>query len=103
MSESIALQLLAMIESIIVCALAEPAINRMSPCAPLIVRAAFHLLTVGALARIVAIVWYADVPSWPTAITGAGMALMLVSDRLWSPRHGDRRKQLVEGIEKSRP
>lgn len=103
MSEDVLLRAVVLLESLLIAALAEPAINRMSACAPLIVRSSFHLLTVGALARIVAIVWYADVPSWPTVLTGSGIALMLVSERLWTPRHGDRRKQPAEATEKSRP
>lgn len=44
------LQAIVALESVIVALLAEPAINRMSPCTSLVPRLAFHLLTVGAIA-----------------------------------------------------
>ena len=74
------LQAIVALESVIVALLAEPAINRMSPCTNLVPRLAFHLLTVGAVARLYAS-RAGDVPSVPTAITTGGVALLLVCDR----------------------
>lgn len=59
---------------------AEPALNRMSRCTPFMIRASFHLLTVGAIAEIVFIL-AGDVPSWPTAITSVGVAALLFCER----------------------
>jgi hypothetical protein len=83
------LQAIVALESIIVALLAEPAINRMSPCTNLVPRLAFHLLTVGAVARLYAIL-AGDVQSVPTAITTGGVALLLVCDRWRTGRAQDR-------------
>ena len=85
------LQGLVTLESIIVAILAEPAINRMSPCTSLVPRLAFHLLTVGAVARIYAIAT-GDIPSVPTAITTGGVALLLICDRWRTGKAQDRRE-----------
>lgn len=85
------LQAIVALESVIVALLAEPAINRMSPCTNLVPRLAFHLLTVGAVARLYAIL-AGDVPSVPTAITTGGVALLLVCDRWRTGRAQDRRE-----------
>jgi hypothetical protein len=90
-SADILLQGLAILESIIVAILAEPAINRMSPCTSLVPRLAFHLLTVGAVARIYAIAT-GDIPSIPTAITTGGVALLLICDRWRTGKAQDRRE-----------
>ena len=84
------LQGLVTLESIIVAILAEPAINRMSPCTSLVPRLAFHLLTVGAVARIYAIAT-GDIPSVPTAITTGGVALLLICDRWRTGKAQDRK------------
>ena len=83
------LQAIVAIESVIVALLAEPAINRMSPCTSLVPRIAFHLLTVGAVARLCAIL-AGDVPTVPTAITTGGVALLLVCDRWRTGKAQDR-------------
>lgn len=80
MSVDTALQAIVVVEAVLVALLAEPAINRMSPCTHFVPRMAFHLLTVGAVARIYAIAT-GDVPSVPTAIMTGGVALLLVCDR----------------------
>ena len=59
---------------------AEPALNRMSRCTPFMIRASFHLLTLGAAAEIVFIL-SGEVPSWPTAITTVGVAALLICER----------------------
>lgn len=84
------LQGLVTLESIIVAILAEPAINRMSPCTSLVPRLAFHLLTVGAVARIYAIAT-GDIPSVPTSITTGGVALLLICDRWRTGKVQDRK------------
>ena len=83
------LQAIVAIESVIIALLAEPAINRMSPCTSLVPRLAFHLLTVGAVARLYAIL-AGDVQTVPTAITTGGVALLLVCDRWRTGKAQDR-------------
>lgn len=85
------LQAIVALESVIVALLAEPAINRMSPCTNLVPRLAFHLLTIGAVARIYAIAT-GDIPSVPTAITTGGVALLLICDRWRTGKAQDRRE-----------
>lgn len=85
-----ATQIVVLVSAAIVLVLAEPAINRMSPCSPLLTRLAFHLLAVGAAGNLL---WAAlgDIPSWPEALIIAGIALLLVRDRLRPRVSGDRR------------
>ena len=83
------LRAIVAIESVIIALLAEPAINRMSPCTSLVPRLAFHLLTVGAVARLYAIL-AGDVQTVPTAITTCGVALLLVCDRWRTGKAQDR-------------
>lgn len=71
-----------LLASTIIAFRSEPELNRMSPCAPLLARLAFHMLTLGAVAQIAAIVAWNDQPNWPEAITATGIAALLVSDRL---------------------
>lgn len=85
------LQAVVLLASGVVMALAEPAINRMSPCTPLIVRLAFHLLTVGAGANI-GWVLLGDAPSVPEAIIVSGIALLLVCERVRPRRSGEDRR-----------
>lgn len=73
---------IVLVASIIIALRSEPELNRMSPCAPLPVRMAFHMLTLGAVAQIAAILAWNDTPNWPEAITAAGIAALLISDRL---------------------
>lgn len=74
------LQALVVLAAVVIVVRAEPALNRMSRCTPFMVRASFHLLTLGAVAEIVFIV-YGDVPSWPSAITTVGVAFLLVCEK----------------------
>jgi hypothetical protein len=87
-----ALQIVVFASAAIVLTLAEPAINRMSPCTPFIARLAFHLLAVGAFGNLL---WVAlgDTPNWPESVIIAGIALMLVCDRLRPRKAGDRRSR----------
>lgn len=81
MSE-IFVQSIVLLASAVIVIRAEPALNRMSRSTTLVVRMAFHLLTLGAIAEIVNIC-VGDVPSWPTAIITAGTATFLLYDRRW--------------------
>lgn len=74
------LQAIVLVAAFVIIVRAEPALNRMSRCTPFMVRAAFHLLALGAAAEIVCIV-VGDVPSWPTAIVTAGIAALLICER----------------------
>ena len=77
---TIILQAILLLAAVIIIVRAEPALNRMSGCTPFMVRAAFHLLTLGAAAEIVCILM-GDIPSWPTAIVTAGVAALLICER----------------------
>lgn len=81
------LKILVFAESAVIVCLAEPAINRMSPCTGLLPRMAFHLLTVGAVFRLYAI-FTGDIPSVSTAISTGGIALLLLCDRCLSGETG---------------
>lgn len=74
------LQAIVLVAALVIVVRSEPALNRMSRCTPFMIRASFHLLTVGALAEIVFIL-AGDVPSWPTAITSVGVAALLFCER----------------------
>lgn len=87
MSLDLFLQILVLMESAIIVCLAEPAINRMSPCTGIFPRMAFHLLTVGAVFRLYAIST-GDIPSLSTAISTGGIALLLLCDRCLSGETG---------------
>lgn len=74
------MQAIVVLAALVIIVRTEPALNRMSHCTPFMVRAAFHLLALGAAAEIVCIV-VGDVPSWPTAIVTAGVAALLICKR----------------------
>lgn len=74
------LQAIVLVAALVIVVRSEPALNRMSRCTPFMIRASFHLLTVGAIAEIVFIL-AGDVPSWPTAITSVGVAALLFCER----------------------
>lgn len=85
------LQAASLLSSIVVLVLGEPEINRMSPCTPRIIRLSFHFMVVGAFGNIV---WVAlgNVPQWPDAIFIAGVAMLLICDRMRPRVYGDRRR-----------
>lgn len=68
------------ISSIIVLMLAEPAINKMSPCTRFVPRLAYHLLVVGAAGNILWLL-LGDTPNWPESIIISGIALLLICDK----------------------
>lgn len=71
---------IVLVASLVIVVRSEPALNRMSHCTPFMIRVSFHFLTVGALADIVFIL-AGEVPSWPTAITSVGVAVLLFCER----------------------
>jgi hypothetical protein len=74
------LQAIVVLAALVILVRAEPALNRMSRCTPFMIRASFHLLTLGAVAQIVFIV-AGEIPTWPSAFTTAGVAALLVCER----------------------
>lgn len=78
------LQIIVLAACAVIVARAEPALNRMGPQTPLAIRAAFHFLTVGAIAEILYIAG-GGIPVVPAAITFAGVALFLTRDRRCRP------------------
>lgn len=75
------LQAVVVISAAVIVARAEPALNRMGQATPILIRLSIHLLAVGAIAEISCIVFGLEIPSWPTAITAAGIAMLLVCER----------------------
>lgn len=74
------LQAIVLVAAVVIVWRAEPALNRMSPCTPFMIRASFLLLTVGAASEIV-FIFAGDVPSWPSAIMTIGAAALLFCER----------------------
>ena len=89
---TIALQSIVVLCALVIIVRIEPALNRMSRCTPFMLRAAFHLLALGAAAEIVCVL-VGDAPNWPTAIVTAGVATLLICERrlrvLYPPPKGD--------------
>ncbi|MEW6612720.1 MAG: hypothetical protein AB1409_08265 [Pseudomonadota bacterium] len=74
------LQTIVLLAAMVILVRAEPALNRMGRSTPILIRASFHLLALGAAAQIVTIL-AGEVPSWPTAIVVVGAASLLVCER----------------------
>lgn len=74
------LRAIALLSSLVVLFLAEPAINRMSPCTNGTTRFAFHLITVGGFGNTVFIL-LGDRPSVQSLFVLAGLALLLLCER----------------------
>lgn len=74
------LLIISLFSCLVIIARAEPTLNRMKKSSALPLRAAFHLLTVGAVAEI-ALIILGSVPSWPMAMIALGAALLLCFDR----------------------
>lgn len=74
-------QLIGLIEAVIILVMAEPSLNRMSPCAPLIIRLAFHAMAIGSAFRIYHIASGHD-PSWSAVVQTAGLCFLLIVDLL---------------------
>ena len=73
-------QVIGLLCTVVIVVRAESVLNRMNRQTPLLVRTAFHLLTVGAAAEIVCIV-SGDAPSWSMVIVAAGVAMLLLCER----------------------
>lgn len=74
------LQAIVLVAAVIIVWRAEPALNRMGPCTPFLVRVSFHQLTLGGVAEI-AFILGGEVPSGSTAIVITGAAAILVCER----------------------
>lgn len=77
---ALTLQIIVVVAAVVIVLRAEPALNRMNRSTPILVRLAFYLLTLGAVAEIL-FVLAGRVPTWPTAIMLAGIAAMLFCER----------------------
>lgn len=69
--------------------LAEPVINRMSPCTRFLPRLAFHLLTVGGFIHVVMLIG-GHRPATHETIMAAGVAMLLSCD--WLRRFEEHRR-----------
>lgn len=74
------LQVVVILSAIVIVSRSEPVLNRMGKSTPFMIRASFHLLTIGGIAEIVCVI-IGDVPSWSTAIITAGIASLLVCEK----------------------
>jgi len=86
-------QLVGIAEALTILMLAEPTLNRMSPCAPLFVRMAFHAIAIGSALRLYHLLSGHE-PSWSALVQMAGFAALLVLDQLRrKDKRADRRRQ----------
>lgn len=76
----IAAQTLLVIACLLIVWRAEPANNRMSRQTPLLIRIAFNLLIVGAVACMLDTL-LGSVPSWQTVVLAWGVAVLLICER----------------------
>ncbi len=75
------LQWIGIAEALIILCLAEPALNRMSPCAPLLIRLAFHAIAIGSALRLYHL-FDGHEPSWSALVQSAGLCCLLIVDAL---------------------
>lgn len=80
MMTALLLKVIVVLASLVIVFRSEPALNRMTRATPILVRLAFYLLTLGAVAEIL-FVLAGKVPNWPTAIMLAGIAALLFCER----------------------
>lgn len=73
-------QLIAASACLVIIFRAEPVLNRMSRCTPILIRAAFLLIVVGAAGAVLCIL-LGDVPPWPAVIGALGTAALLFCER----------------------
>ena len=85
------LQIVGLLEALVILVLTEPVLNRMSPCAPFIMRTAFHLIAIGSAIRVYHIL-SGHPPSWSALMQVGGLALLLICDQLRNVRLIDRRR-----------
>lgn len=77
---SLILQVIVLLAGGMIIIRIEPALNQMNFCTPLLIRAAFQLLALGAAAEVVCVI-YGDVPDWPAASITVGVAILLIGKR----------------------
>ena len=96
-------QTIAIFEALTVVVLSEPVLNRMSPCAPLLVRLSVHAICAGSLFRIYHLLDGHD-PSWSSLVQLGGFTALLLchqignlwcEDRRKEPRHNRRASDVV--------
>lgn len=75
------LQTIGIVESVIILVLAEPVLNRMSPCAPLLIRWSFHAVAMGSACRLYHIL-SGHPPSWSSLLQVGGLTALLLLDQL---------------------
>jgi len=85
------LQIIGLVEAIVILVLTEPVLNRMSPCAPMIMRMAFHMIAIGSAVRVYHIL-SGHPPSWSALMQVGGLAMLLICDQLRHVRLIDRRR-----------
>lgn len=96
------LQIIGLVEAIVILVLTEPVLNRMSPCAPMIMRMAFHMIAIGSAVRVYHIL-SGHPPSWSALMQVGGLALLLICDQLRHVRLIDRRKATREAEQGKAP
>lgn len=82
-------QTIAIFEALTVVVLSEPVLNRMSPCAPLLVRLSVHAICAGSLFRIYHLLDGHD-PSWSSLVQLGGFTALLLLDQVARVRKVDR-------------
>jgi len=82
----------AVLESIVILVLAEPVLNRMSPCAPFAVRLSVHAIAMGSAIRLFHL---ADghTPSWSSLLQVGGFSALLLCHQIGNLWCEDRRKE----------
>lgn len=73
-------QVIGTLVALVILVRAEPAISRMGPATPALIRLAFVLLAAGAAWALIAILT-GTVPPWPLVVIAAGAAVLLLCDR----------------------
>ena len=91
-------QTIAIFEALTVVVLSEPVLNRMSPCAPLLVRLSVHAICAGSLFRIYHLMDGHD-PSWSSLVQLGGFAALLVLDQVARVRKIDRLGKHFEPVD----
>lgn len=74
------LQIIALIAGGIILWRSEPALNRMGPGTPTLIRLAFLLLTLGAIALVIYVL-AGNIPDSATVLLTAGLAMLLFCER----------------------
>ena len=84
-------QLLALAACLVIIAVTEPAINRMSCRSPLVLRIGFWLICVAAAGAVLDIL-LGNVPPWSAVIGAVGIAALLIGERRVLTRYTRRRE-----------